>query len=184
LVAGGDVKAGFQISMDSTSVVYRADGRINNVRELYATDIDGDSRRRLTKKFPKGGDVNEFEIASDSSTVVFRADQQTNNVKELFAVPLSDGALTKLNDRLPTGSDVRRLSKRITPDSTRVVFAVRQGKARGSVIRSTSLNGGAVTQLSLPVKDWKGGNIRISPDSVWVLWGDRPEDRTLRVRLP
>lgn len=104
---------GFEISADSSTVIYRADQRTNNVNELWSVPIGGGTPIRLSGSMPPGGDVklapwifgNGLEITADG-TVVYVADQETNNVRELWSVPIGGGTSVKLNGPMTPKGDV------------------------------------------------------------------------------
>ena len=85
LVAVGNV-SNFQISPDSSRVVYRADQQTDNVFELYSVPLGGPAAAgiKLNGALVAGGNVFDFQISPDSSRVVYQADQQTDEVFELF----------------------------------------------------------------------------------------------------
>ena len=203
LPTGGDVtsvlpgvvllRQSFAISPDSSTVVYRADERTNNVRELFAVGIDGRGRVRLTKNLPRGGDVNGFQISPDGSTVVFRADQRTNNIKELFAVPLTDGPLTRLSSDLVAGGDVRPAVTAgpeflISPDSQHVAYIADQDVDQRREAFLVPIDGGDAVRLNgemHPRADARGP-LWFTPDSGWVGFesdGDDNIPRNSRVRV-
>ncbi|NOT29742.1 MAG: hypothetical protein HOP15_04745 [Planctomycetes bacterium] len=141
LVAGGDVGLGefgksYEISVDETRVVYRADQLVNGVAELFSVAMDAQLPAvRLNAELPSGGMVSEFALDPTSRRAVYVADQETRNVLELYSVPIDGSALpVKLNVPLPSGADVENTSGRpafsISPDGTRVVFVVSQPAGR------------------------------------------------------
>ena len=75
LVSNGNVQS-FQISPDSSRVVYRATQDNEFREELYSRPIDGTGMAVKLNNggVPAGGDVIFFLISSDSSRVVFRGD--------------------------------------------------------------------------------------------------------------
>jgi len=122
---------GFEISPDSSRVVYHADQDTVWVLELYSVPIAGPSSSgvKLNGPLVDGGQVlmYGFQISPDSSKVVYRADQETDNVDELYSVPTtgpaSDGV--RLNDPLVAGGDVY-FDYQISPDSSQVVYRADQ----------------------------------------------------------
>jgi predicted outer membrane repeat protein len=86
LVSGGAVWE-FQISPDSSQVVYVADQDRAAVRELYGVPLDGSvAPVKLNGALVSGGTVDyRFQISPDSSQVVYVADQDTDGVHELYA---------------------------------------------------------------------------------------------------
>jgi hypothetical protein len=105
MVAGGDVDS-FQISGDSSRVVYLADQSANDVFELYSVPLAGGTSVKLNSPLVSGGDVfSGFAIRR--GRVLYRADQEQNDVIELFAAPLAGGAQPgKLSAPLVASGDV------------------------------------------------------------------------------
>jgi hypothetical protein len=174
LVANGDVHSGFQISADSSRVVYRADSEADQVFQVYSRPLDGSgSPVELNGSLVSGGHVTDFRISADSSRVVYHADQDTDNVYELYSVPLdgSDGPV-KLNGSLVDGGDVTA-PFHISPDSRRVVYRADQDTDGVNELYSVSLDGS-----SSPIKlngDLAGGgnvyfDLQFSPDSEVVVY--------------
>lgn len=103
----------FEISADSTTVVFLADQVTNNVHELWSVPISGGEPIKLNGPLPAGGDVkisnslfgNGIELTPDG-TVVYVADQDTNNVRELWAVDIGGGTPVKLNGPMTPKGDV------------------------------------------------------------------------------
>ena len=127
MVAGGNVLS-FQVSANSSRVVYWADQQTDNVVELYSVPLGGPAAAgvKLNGAMVTGGYVINFLISPDSSRVVYLADQQTDNVVELYSVPLGGQAAAgvKLNGAMVTGGYV--LSFQVSPDSSRVVYIADQ----------------------------------------------------------
>jgi hypothetical protein len=113
LVAGGNVLE-FALAPDGARVVYRADGRVDGVVELFSVALAGGAAVALDS-LPAFADVESFHLAPDSSFVAYRADRETDGVLELYGVPLDGSARPrKLSGPMATGgsvlSDVAALS--------------------------------------------------------------------------
>jgi Tol biopolymer transport system component len=105
LVTGGSVD-GFELSHDGATLVFLADARIDNVKELWSVPATGGAPV-LLQTLPATGDVTHFRIAADDSTVAWRADALQDVVYELFTAPLDGSApARRQNAPLPTGGDV------------------------------------------------------------------------------
>jgi hypothetical protein len=85
----------FQVSEDSSSVIYVADQDDNGVQQLYHVPSEGGSTTRINPSLVTGGDVASglfmirlpaLHITPDSSSVLYLADQDTDGVLELYAV--------------------------------------------------------------------------------------------------
>jgi Tol biopolymer transport system component len=127
LVAGGNVY-GFQISPDSSRVVYTANQQTATVIELYSVPLGGPAAAgiKLNGALVLNGNVGGFRISPDSSRVVYTADQETDNVVEAYSVPLGGPAAAgiKINGPLVAGGNVLEYS--ISPDSGRTVYIADQ----------------------------------------------------------
>jgi hypothetical protein len=117
----------FEISPDSSRVVYLAQQLANDVSKLYSIPIAGVTPVKLNGPLVTGGDVDAFNISPDSSRVVYRADQDTDGVYELYSTPIGGGTSVKLNGPLVTGGDVD--TGKISSDSNRVVYQADQDTA-------------------------------------------------------
>ncbi len=96
LVAGGNV-ALFQISPDSSRVIYYADQQTANVFELYSVPLGGPAAAGIKLNVEVGvlGNIDSlFVISPDSSQVVYQAHQQNAVINdfELYSVPLNGPA--------------------------------------------------------------------------------------------
>src|SRR5262245_45140481 len=152
LPATGDV-VGFAIAPDSSRVVFLS---TTDRTELYSVPVAGGVATKLNPSFAAGRAVTSFAISPDSTSVVYRADQAADELFELYSVPLGGGAATKLNPALVANGDVsddpafKRLRFRISPDSSRVVYAADQVTDGFVEMFSVPLGGGSSTQLGVP----------------------------------
>lgn len=114
LVNGGNVYPNdweYEISPDSTRVVYVADQDTDEVLELYSVPIIGGTVTKLNGPIIAGGDISRtsssaywFDISSNSQRVVYSADQEVDNDFELYSVPIGGGTAIKLNSPLATST--------------------------------------------------------------------------------
>jgi Tol biopolymer transport system component len=177
LVAGGSVWVEFQVSPDSSRVVYIADQQTYGNFELYSVPLNGPAIAgvKLNGPLVAGGGVGEFKVSPDSSRVVYRADQQTDNVFDLFSVPIAGPANAgiKLNESLVSGGDVEVF--KISPDSSRAVYLADQQTDEVDELYSVPLAGPASAGVKLNGALVTGGNVlwaefQISPDSTRVVY--------------
>jgi Tol biopolymer transport system component len=128
LPEGGDVElSGYEISPDSSRVVYLAD-QVDGVKEIFSVPVAGpaDQGVKLNGSLPDGADgVDSFRISPDSSRVVYMADQVTQGINELYTVPIQGGTAIKLNhdmeyDYIGLTDEVWLFA--ISPDNSTVVF--------------------------------------------------------------
>ena len=96
----------YDISPDSTRVIYLADQQVDTRVELFSVPLAGGGATKLNGTLPAGGGVSHALISPDSSRVVYRADEDTDNVYEIFSVPLAGGSAVKLNPALTADGDV------------------------------------------------------------------------------
>ncbi|VAW32095.1 hypothetical protein MNBD_CHLOROFLEXI01-5325 [hydrothermal vent metagenome] len=99
LVADGDVRPDFKVTLDGLRVIYRADQDANGRDELFTVSIDGGTVDRLNIPLVGSQDVFDFKLSTDY--VIYRADIDFSLVLELYRVPIADGVNTKLNPDLP-----------------------------------------------------------------------------------
>ncbi|MCB8984946.1 MAG: hypothetical protein H6659_14035 [Ardenticatenaceae bacterium] len=170
MASGGDVLWNFQISADSSQVVYGADQDTDNVAELYQVPINGSALpTKLNGPLTSGGNVDYFQISADSSHVVYRADQNIDMMDELYSVPLNGSTPpVKLNSTLPSEGDVT-WNFQISEDSSRVVYVADQSTDEVFELYSVPLDG------SLPPTKLNGTLVNpvfidISANSSWVVF--------------
>jgi hypothetical protein len=130
LVENGKVSQVFQISPDSSRVVYRGDQSADEVNELFSVPITGPSTAgvKLNKTLKIDGDVHGgFVISPDSQRVIYRAEQDHKDVIELYSVPISGPASSgvRLNSSLPVDGDIP-IGFQISPDSQTVIYRADQ----------------------------------------------------------
>ncbi|MAB78045.1 MAG: hypothetical protein CMJ89_01715 [Planctomycetes bacterium] len=124
-----DAGPAFEISSDSTRVVYSADQDIDSTFELFTAPIDGSAPAvKVHPDFTPQMDVEDsFGFSPDGEYVVYIADELVDNRFELFSAPAAGGGPSiRLNAAVgPFGSvgiSGRDGAFHITPDSRRVVF--------------------------------------------------------------
>ncbi len=168
MVANGDVGDSFQLTPDSTRVVYEADQDTDGLIELYSAPIDGRSAPvKLNGPLPVNHFVRQFEISPDSSRVVYSlAEISTHETDQLFSVPL-DGSASPV--QLNPSGRVRSTyggSKPfvICPDSSRVVYTADQDTTDVFELYSAPIAGGSTVRLNDPLASGFVYLDRISPD--------------------
>ncbi|MEZ6063409.1 MAG: dockerin type I domain-containing protein [Planctomycetaceae bacterium] len=140
----------FQISPDSSRVIYFADQDTVFQNEVYSVPLSGGALVKLNAVLPTGGFISEAQISPDSTRVVYRGDATTDNVIELYSVPLAGGlSPVTLNGPLVAGGDVT--SFRFSPDSSRVVYNADEVLDNQIELFSVPLSGGASTKLNGPL---------------------------------
>ena len=141
-VSGSDVgvpfnnQGSFELFPDGSGLVFV--GTVAGVRELYAVDIDGQNRRKLSGTMVSGGGIydmlsrNGFAVSPTGDRVVYVADQDTNDRAELYAAQLDGSARIKISAALisPTpGDGVATYGPQpvVTPDGADVAYLLRDG---------------------------------------------------------
>ncbi len=179
----------FQISPDSTRVVYRSNQRTSDALELFSVPITGPDTAsvQLSLDLSKNLEVYSFRISPDSSRVVYVADWRADEVYELLSVPINGPASAGVgvDPPLPLGGDVHDF--RISPDSRRVVYRADQRFDDKFELVSAPLAGGSLVFLNRPLIT--GGDVRhhqISPDSRHVIYlADQETDNAIDMfRVP
>jgi Tol biopolymer transport system component len=172
-VLGGDVRAGFKITPDSSLVVFRGDRVTNDMEDLFSVSINGGLPPiRLNGPMVADGDVQSgFQLSPDGSRVVFMADAGVDNLFELYSVEVDDNVtLVRLNDNLVAGGDVQTF--RISPDNSRVVFLADLQTDDDLELYSVPLADGPNTRLNRDLV--AGGDVFfdfvITPDSKKVIY--------------
>ncbi|MBN1852040.1 MAG: PD40 domain-containing protein [Pirellulales bacterium] len=172
LPMGGRVSNSFQITPDSTRVVYQADGDVDNRFELYSRPIDGSGTEvRISDWNLHGKAYDNFQITPDSNYVVYKT-LSPDQVYGIYSAPL-DGSHSpiQLNDPF---IDVRSraLTFQIAPNSSRVVYTTDGDTAYVTELYSAPINttNGQV-KLNSPFQ--VNGDMQIfqiSPDSSRVVF--------------
>ena len=165
----------FQITVDSSRVVYVADQDANGIYDLYSVPINGSTLPvKLNSTLPSGSSVSPFKISADSNHVVYRADQDTQYVDELYSVPIDGSALpVKLNGILVSGGEVNNFH--ISADSNLVVYSADQDVVDLSELFSVPIDGSTdpiklnETLFSAAGVNWE---FQISADSSRVVYRD------------
>ncbi len=174
LTEGGAV-SDYEISLDSSRVVYRADQQTDGVEELYGVPIGGPAASGIKLNVAMaGGHVISFQISPDSSRVVYIVDRQSDGVEELYGVPIGGPAASgiKLNGVLTEGGAVSNFE--ISPDSSRVVYHADQDTNGVYELYGVPIGGPAVSGIKLNSSLIEGGRVeihyKISPDSRRVVY--------------
>ena len=176
----------FEISPDSSRVVYRADQDTDTVIELYSVPLTGGVPTKLNKtplavgdpddaqiEPLVGQDVTDFRISPDSAYVVYNADQDNlDSMHELYSSPIAGGEQVKLNAPLGLSGDVHWgwWGFRMGSDSARVFYCsdyVIPVPGQASIVKeeffSVPIGGGEVVQLDGP-GDTDRYSLQISPN--------------------
>ena len=129
LVADGNVfgfaDIPFQITSDSSKVLFVADGSVFTKLELYSVGITGTGLTKINSTLPANGDIKGFKVGSNSQDVVYLADGDSDEVFELYYTNLTLGGVNKVNTSLVAAEDV--LDFEIDSASSRVLYVSNKG---------------------------------------------------------
>jgi Tol biopolymer transport system component len=124
LVLGDDIPFDdwFQISPDSSRVVFTANIAATSTDRLFSASISGGNCVDISGAMVNNGDVNgnDFAISPNSQRVAFISEKDTDGVSELYSVPIMGGLVTKISGAIVAGGDVANVL--ISPDSNWAVF--------------------------------------------------------------
>lgn len=84
----GDVLADFQITAESTTVVYRSDLELSGIYELYASPVAGGTTAKINEPALTGRHVFAVATTADERCVVFAAESSSTAPRRLFAADL------------------------------------------------------------------------------------------------
>ncbi|MEL6268897.1 MAG: hypothetical protein AAFR22_03730 [Chloroflexota bacterium] len=171
----------FQISPDSSTVVYSADQDTANTFELYSVPIGGGQSTKLNAPFVGTQMVvSAFNISDDSSTVIYGTTSRLssfNPVEGLYTVPIEGGFARNLQPQDRTGSFLNTSGAGfgISPDNSTIIFVFvdDSSTARPPVydLYSAHACSGSVVPFNLPIVE--GGVIveyQITPDGERVVY--------------
>jgi len=110
----GLVEGDFQWSPDGQWVAYRADQRVDEMIELFASRPDGSFNKRVSGPLVVGGDVRRindiephYDWSADGKRLVYLADQVVDERFELFvAAPDGNAINASLSGTLTGGGNV------------------------------------------------------------------------------
>lgn len=144
LIVGDEIRFDdrFQISADSSRVIFAANIAATNTERLFSAAIAGGNCVDLSGSMVPDGNVTsgDFAISPDSRRVVFIADKDNNGQEELFSVPLPGGTATKISGELNGNGDVDRFQ--ISADSKWAAFVATKDTPSTFELYSVALDGG------------------------------------------
>jgi Tol biopolymer transport system component len=143
---------GYEISPDSSRVVYLADQQVVGVFELFMVPTSGPATAavKLNGQLAANGNVTKFSILPDSSRVVYKADQEVAGRVELFMADdgLTEVKFTNPEMTVPKSSGVVTLPvelNQVTASTVHVNYFVHRGSASSG---ENPLTSGTLTFLS------------------------------------
>ncbi len=173
----------FQITADSSSVVYLAAEKDSELRQLFKMPIHGGPRARLSDPFVDGGALDAILVSPDDSYVVYRARPQGQ--RELFVAPIDASDPFALSGAPEEGGNIFRYS--ISPDGTRVVYLVGYGIGGTDQLFSVRIDGTDLVALSNLDPGSRGvWAFTLNPDGTQVLFEADPRapDKRELFRIP
>ncbi len=173
----------FEISADSSRVVFTADLITRSSTELFTAAIDGGTPTQLAPTFPGPAPLGfpAFRISPDSSRVVFRSRLSFSAPFELFSVPITGGAHVKLNDSLAINGEIEAFDGYfISADGARVIYLAEQDLPTSQELYSVPIAGGSTVKLNAPLEfNTDVFTYVISPDGQTVVYQARLNGNTL-----
>jgi Tol biopolymer transport system component len=170
LIANGNVSPLFEISPDSSTVVYRADQVLDDRFEIWSVPIGGGAAVQVNGNLTSGGDVTSFEISPTGLQVIYLADQLNDEVFQVYGASIAGEKWGTLISAGLAAGDI--LEFKLTQDGSRVVArGDRDVDDRFQLYRATTDGAGGVTTLGVtPVVDGDVLAFAISPDDQFVVY--------------
>ena len=170
LVNGGDV-GNYSVSSDGNWVVFEADQYIDNVFELYSTDLtQKDSTPiRIDSGLYFSSPNLPIVITPDSKKVVYQALTSITGRRDLFSTSVNGGRSIPLNTGVPISGTIKDI--KVSPDSKWVTYIADPNADGVLELFSNSINGGFPVRLN---QDLPAGaeidRYEISNDSRYVVY--------------
>jgi Tol biopolymer transport system component len=174
LPAGGNVLYDegheFQISSDSSRVIYLAEQEVNEMVELFSVPIVGGESVKLNSALVADGDVDRFTLSPVSGMAVYRADQTVNNQYELYSIPIMGGvAPARLNKAFTAGMNVQTFA--ISPNGAWVVYRANQDFTNRTELFRNAIAGGDILKLHEDLEIGRSiWEFKITPNSAGVVF--------------
>lgn len=167
----------FQVSADSSKVVFVADLVTRSSRELFSVSIAGGTPIQLAPDFPGPAPFGSpaYLVSPDSAYVVFRAKLSFSGEFQLFSVPIGGGDYVRLNDNLAANGEIENFSGfYISADSARVIYLAEQDSPGVQELYSAPITGGGSSKLNDVLAAGRDVvNYVISPDGQTVVYQAR-----------
>jgi uncharacterized repeat protein (TIGR01451 family) len=141
------VEFDYQVSPDSSTVVYRGQAQTIYVTELFGVPITGGTSVKLNGPLTDDSDVLGFRISPDSNRVAYLADQDSEGIFELYGASIAGDTSVKLSDLLVEGGSVQD-DYQISADSGYALYRADQNADKVFELFSVPLDGGDVVRLN------------------------------------
>lgn len=153
LQSWADVSGNYQVTADSSRVLFLADQEDDSLTELFSAPVaGGQPAMRLNAPLVNGGIVYHFSVSPDGARVVYSADQDTDEIVELYTLVLDGSPVPqKLNGPIAAGAEVRSAFN-FSPDGAWIAY--RTGP------------GGVADTLQLVAADGAAAPVTINPPLV------------------
>jgi hypothetical protein len=176
LPPGSSVLDTFEISSDSTRVIYKADQDTAGKYELYSVPLTGPASNgvKLNGQLPIGANpLGYYQFTPDGAHVVYIAFQDASRTFELYSVPSAGPASAefKLNSQLSDGDRV--VDFQISSDNQRVIYALYRFASNGLEFHSVLFDSPLLSDTKINGVAGDGGAVvtfRISPDNTRVVY--------------
>lgn len=187
MILPGNVK-NFKISGDSEYVVYKADADVDEVYEIYTTQIDPVAHYNLIPAMVAGGDVVDYKIVNSSLGtlgVVYKADQLVDEKYDLGFVTITGSSAYHLSIGMIANGDVTDFD--IFPNGIGVVFIADYGIDEMYNLWLSAINEEDPYPLGIEsapgVIDWPAftdvSNFAISPNNWFIVFQANFDDSTV-----
>jgi dipeptidyl aminopeptidase/acylaminoacyl peptidase len=154
MVANGDVTVS-AVFLDPKGryAIYRADQLVDQVFELFRSDLKTGSVLKLSANSTFGGDVlvSGIKVGPKGRYAVYVADHNVNGVNELFASHLKTGAVKRLNEPLPPGGGTGFFHFLLDPKGRHAVYSMDQDTQGLFELYRSDLKKAQVVKLNAPL---------------------------------
>jgi len=114
----------YEISADSSRVVFTANRDNETAVELYSVPLVGGEVVKLNPAFTGGKQIAFFDINSESERVVYLSNQDADDAFEAYSVSIDEANSVKMNDNLTLGGNVVTFG--LSKDSETVIYLADQ----------------------------------------------------------
>ncbi|RKY20977.1 MAG: hypothetical protein DRQ55_05900 [Planctomycetota bacterium] len=154
MVTSGDVSVS-AVFLDPKGryAIYRADQVVDQLFELFRSDIKTGNVLKLSANSTFGGDVliSGIKVDAKGRYAVYVADHNLNGVNELFASHLKTGAVKRLNEPLPFGAGTGFFHFLLDPKGRHAVYSMDQDTQGLFELYRSDLKKAKVVKLSAPL---------------------------------
>ncbi|MFK7932067.1 MAG: hypothetical protein AB8G22_01075, partial [Saprospiraceae bacterium] len=158
-----------ELSPDGSHVVYIANQKNENRRDLFSVPIGGGTPVKLN---PNNTEVffAFLTFSPDGSRVIFRAENVNDEINALYSVPIGGGTAIQLNPDF--ADDARRFfGFEVSPDGSHVVYRADQDINDAIELFSVPIDGGTAVKLHPDLPSNRDvGSIKITPDGSRVVF--------------